>query len=739
MNDSLGAQASSLVRKLSEMLCGGTEIRAVLSAWPRTLSEATTALKSAGLTTKGMSTSDLDDTLLSRLMEQEWHPDIVLNLSDAYSGVKADEGLFNLESSCRLQSLVTLCEADEHLIINIEDQNYSFSANCNFLTALLMKEDSANSLPQVAKSIFFLTQTVSQGTVRDKRHLCELYWIMLLARSLEVLFRHYDIVERLFHLTTGLQEDIPLVVLEILSRILYAQKSNGSWDDNCKITAFGILALSSLSSLPYTQQLGIGPIIQSISLGKSFLLSNRTEWTKGSKLWADEVADSSDTLSEAYSIAAALVPHPRGAAPDMTVTIIQETLISDRLLLSMKKAGSIISRTPLFLEFDPFALHIAEIKACFFLRVLQRKPLDIFPQDSEGDKKSSFIIPLTLTACSALKGYTLSIATLHEMLKLSVLNFQLDEYMERVVEKHFSDDLNAVRVIIDQIFVVVSHRRDAMLASVSTKGEPDKLPALFDEQETANGVGTTLRRFVEYTSYHPAVLSSPHALQERLDYELKTCILAHLTHAEDNKRLRGQFNPLAQGGPPRDITGHSTITDVPVQYEKPGRSFYRWVRSTSADHTSCPFSFVFFNCLLYAEDEVLHPGQADSGILSSASTAYLAEDACRHLASLCRMYNDLGSMERDADECNLNSTNFPEFFSHLGNLPAKSTSIVSSAAKAQFLWIAEYERRGLITAMELLERELGNDQTMRSLWFFVDLTELYGQIYVMKDVGTRIQ
>ncbi|KAK8855281.1 BcDTC1 diterpene cyclase [Apiospora arundinis] len=97
------------------------------------------------------------------------------------------------------------------------------------------------------------------------------------------------------------------------------------------------------------------------------------------------------------------------------------------------------------------------------------------------------------------------------------------------------------------------------------------------------------------------------------------------------------------------------------------------------------------------------------------------------------MYNDHGSLVRDAEECNLNSINFAEsssFASYGGGEEvvieekgAKAAELVveeeeegrklkpssssSSSAKSELLWIAEYERRGLDTAMSLLASELG--------------------------------
>ncbi|KAK8002567.1 hypothetical protein PG989_002286 [Apiospora arundinis] len=130
------------------------------------------------------------------------------------------------------------------------------------------------------------------------------------------------------------------------------------------------------------------------------------------------------------------------------------------------------------------------------------------------------------------------------------------------------------------------------------------------------------------------------------------------------------------------------------------------------------------------------------------------------------MYNDHGSLVRDAEECNLNSINFAEsssFASYGGGEEvvieekgAKAAELVveeeeeerklkpsssSSSAKSELLWIAEYERRGLDAAKSLLASELGGAQShlMRAFRMFVDVTDLYGQLYVLMDVGARTQ
>jgi hypothetical protein len=59
--------------------------------------------------------------------------------------------------------------------------------------------------------------------------------------------------------------------------------------------------------------------------------------------------------------------------------------------------------------------------------------------------------------------------------------------------------------------------------------------------------------------------------------------------------------------------------------------------------------------------------------------------------------------------------------------------------KANLIWVAEHEREGCMQALERLD-DLGIDkQTKRIMKTFVDVTDLYGQIYVPRDIGNRIK
>ncbi|KAK3942833.1 Copalyl diphosphate synthase [Diplogelasinospora grovesii] len=736
----------------------GSDRGSVPCAWPTTIFEVSwvlTTLASVGVPIGEAEKSAFGHLLRQALVAQKgllgFAPGSFPDADDTANGLEA---LHYLGQSSSVEPLIQAYEASEHFITYPGERNSSFSANCNVLILLLVRADRAQYLPQIAKAVKFLTSQVFRGHVKEKWHLSELYWMMLLSRAFELLFQHDEIALGVFNLAPSLREEIPMVSLHLLLRLLCSQQWSGSWNGICEVTSYGVLTLSSLAKLPWMQQLDKGRIIAAMALAKSFLHTNRSEWVKGRYLWIEKVTYSSDVLSEAYCLAAALAPIPETIQAEPGAFMGGRAfLVPDKLLLDMRKAGNLLARTPLVSQLEPGALRAAEMQACFAMQALQRHPLEVFPRTAKGKDKYLFVIPLALTVSAALHGSSASLFVIYEMMVLSTLNFHADKYMEDVVETHVGEYLDDIRSVVRQLFTKTSS--GAQNGANGHGGEKTTSHDLEPEQflgESSNGhsmtpemtqsqsndtiqdqrpsiedIKTVLDRFVAHILHHPAVLSSPASLQTRLAFDLQTFLLAHVTQAQDNHRLRAQCRGRLNGA-----SNGNGVPNSPMQYRDPERTFYNWVRSTSADHTSCPFSFIFFNCLLHTSTQT--PGV--QGILASARAAYLAEDACRHLASLCRMYNDLGSVARDAEERSLNSVNFPEFF-----FQADTTTTTTDSAKAELLWIAEYERRGLEMAMKSLQEELmpkrGGSECMSALRLFVDLTDLYGQIYVLEDIGTR--
>lgn len=612
--------------------------------------------------------------------------------------------------------------------------------------------------------------------------------MMLLSQALERLYsvNNTELLKEissqcpiLFH------EHIPFASIQVLIKILSSQEEGGSWEDMCELTAYAILALSSLTHLPWLcDQLDLYGIESCVNRARSYLkASGHREWAEGKYIWIEKVTYASPLLSEVYCQAAMHISLPQQQERDPTIRYPSQVLPHPRILAAMRKAGTLMARTPLLgpSQLEPGLLRAAELQATYALRYLERRKRDVFPAppcangeginerssdnaDKAAKDKYLIFVPLTWTACGALYGgKAVSPRVLYEMMLFSMLVYQADEYMEGVVEQNLSTQLDAVRGVVarvvrgeqasDPLPTVRegngSNRENGIQQPRTMTAETEPASALVDTERA-------LRKFVSYVLCHPSVMGSPLHLRGRVTIEVEAFLLAHLEQAEDNRARRALPREDGQTGGtrPGGLGSHSNssrhawggvvsgITSGSHQHGRlrpstTGRTFYSWVRSTSADHTSCPCAFVFFNCLVGSSTP-----QASSFDLygCSARTAYVAEDLCRHLASMCRMYNDYASVSRDHSEGNLNSIDFADFH-HDGELGGNDAGL--EASMAQLMWIAEYERQGMEAAMTRLDEIGGGNKPIREILdavrLFISVTDLYGQIYVIRDLTNHVK
>lgn len=104
------------------------------------------------------------------------------------------------------------------------------------------------------------------------------------------------------------------------------------------------------------------------------------------------------------------------------------------------------------------------------------------------------------------------------------------------------------------------------------------------------------------------------------------------------------------------------------------------------------------------------------------------------------MYNDYGSVARDREERSLNSLNFPEFHEddRRGRRDIGSLEVISEdELRERLIKVAQYERGCLELSVRRLKEEVG-EKTWRALMVFVNVTDLYGQIYVERDINSRM-
>lgn len=471
-------------------------------------------------------------------------------------------------------------------------------------------------------------------------------------------------------------------------RPLFEQRANGSWNNSVEQTSYAILILvraRRLCFFEYLQQ----HLETAIESAAKFIQPQGDEEPSLDYLWVEKVTYASSFLTKVYRLAA--LKAYSLLASSGTATSIGTSLAYQALQPKVDSYVKLLHQTPKFSSLPDWQIRGSILEASLFRPLLRTRRLMIFPRENMDKDRYFDMIPCFWTACNNYSSRFASTSFLFDLMVISFLNFQVDEYMEAVAGPSFAGELDELRGLIDYLITNDQARSN----------------------NYRSGVSAPLARFVSYILEHPATAHASNWDRENLKRELRIYLLAHVKQTEDNIELDGQ---LQEG------------------LVKARDTFFHWVRTTSADHTSCPYAFAFVSCSLSSS---LCGG---APCFPTVRQKYFANAACQHLATMCRMHNDYGSVQRDASEGNLNSINFPEFAVQRSSIETRQRDLLE---------LAEYERSCLNEAV----RRLGEESKMPSkksrirgkveerkliIWdLFCDVTDLHGQIYIARDIASR--
>ncbi|KAL4905807.1 hypothetical protein BDW74DRAFT_177509 [Aspergillus multicolor] len=635
------------------------------------------------------------------------------------------------------------------------ERDPSFSTNCNVLLALLHAPDPQLYSAEIELALHFLYLHHDRGDLRDKWNASLLYPRMLLVSALVKLL---EVWKGGYGPLQGLADDCiqkaPVVLSAILQRTIHEQDPvDGSWGNgSCEVTAYAILALASIS----TSFLGASmrnKLRTSIIYGRAFLEAKSSQWEDGDAIWIEKISYSSRLLAATYCAAAMqapifpttpLVGKQAHCHTDLKVQVANGHAGANKAkgkgiaiaMSAVNEASKFFSRLPLFTDIPVWKLTASLVEGQLWYPRLAAQRHSIFPRDKMTADKYLHYIPQTWTACNAKNGYPLAPGLIWEMMETSRLNYQVDEFLESVVGGCDETERDAVRAFVAQICDLGAVGDAESFSSSATDSAVNKCSIIRISTNLPPRITDPLENFIFYIITHPAVTSSPRESQLDLARELKAFLLAHIADLASSHELTSQ-------------TSYSTTR--PTKYLSPPSSYYTWVTTTSANHTSCPYSFRFFLCLMAYYHQGEGAGTKVAGqtppVLHGARQKYLFASLTRHLSTLCRQYNDYGSILRDREEGTLNSVNFPELWEHMAPSDVRACIADSEpeqpdeqAMKDDLMWIAEYERECCHRALEkLLEESSLDERECRVLRTFVDVTELYGQIYVARDIASRIE
>ena len=506
-----------------------------------------------------------------------------------------------------------------------------------------------------------------------------------------------------------LMQKVILVTIQSFVWTIRGQNTNGSWGHQGpnEETSYAIITLARLSELTFINQFFEDDVRLAMNLGKEYLSNQKDHAPE--HLWIEKVCFGSEHLSTAYRIAAMI------SLPSQRVIRGQSFDIFGRRNNKRKHWLDLVENLPLLSDQPRWLTLASSIEAEVILPLLRSQRNSVFSR--HGFTKDEYfdwigrIWVLSKNVEGKMAGIPFDF--LLAMMTISFLNFQVDEFMEVSTLPKNCDKkahFDSLRDIIERAFKMqqitptMNSRTENSDNGIKNGGRPSPIVNLATIEESTV-------RFLQFITEHHRMAEASANDQIQLQHELKIFLLAHVSQAEQSAiclSLEEQTHPATQNGSSIHALG-----------------FKNWVTGIAANHTSCPYSFIFAACIFPTNKH---------DFFNTVYQKYVADDLCRHLAIMCRMYNDLGSLARDRQEQNLNSIDFFDF-------PGAKKLQEVEAAKRELLALAEYERGRLDQLLSTLESREGSNglesKSMAMIRVFVTVTDMFGQIYVRKDLASR--
>lgn len=554
--------------------------------------------------------------------------------------------------------------------------------------------------------------------------------MMLLAESLVRFLELWD--KDHIHMSPGalLRDRIPVTLVQILNRTLITQNLDGSWGlkPSLEITAYAVMTLKVIVSLPWLEAIAEGTS-SAIVIGQDFLREGIDGWSKPQHLWIEKVTYGSQYLSEAYCLAAVFDQRAFNTWTDRT---------SDLLAVSKKaatKVSQLLASLRVCRTVPRWKILAYVLEGMSFLPGLLSTGARILQGQQEAQNEYLTFIPCTWIIVNNLRHLELNTNFLWDMMVLTIGNFHVDEYMETKMAKMSEETLGQARSVIHALCGDLRSETSLVLdSSTSTQSATTAVSdCLYSNKRKLNctkiltdlaSVEAVLGPYIQGILHHPRIQHAPHLDHRTLRTELCAFLLSHMDQISDNKRFSHQPN-----WSPQKLT----------QFLAPRTSFFTWLHTTGADSVSCPFSFAFLICLIGSSD-----GNANS-CFESTTQKHQAKDLCKRLSVMSRLYNDYGSVSRDTAEGNLNSVNFPEFYSPQRQVLSGCEPLPRSemTLKMEVFELAKYERESANTVLLKLNNELrGNnrrgERVADALTLFSSVSEVYADIYVVRDLSNKL-
>lgn len=230
----------------------------------------------------------------------------------------------------------------------------------------------------------------------------QLYPLMFTAQSL-VKAVHLWGDGSLSQLPLDVVEDAMIVLLQLLVRLLSTQSASGLWEEKQEPTAYSVLALCSIASLPVVRSApglvekinqALGAACLSLSRGIETLPQRPAE-----RLWIEKVTYGSQNLSQAYTLAALkAIDRISSTAAETALhgsSCARNLELLPASLEDILKPGKFFGQLPLFANMAGWCMQASLIEGSLFQRRLRNDCLRVFPERTSVKAKHLVFVPFT--------------------------------------------------------------------------------------------------------------------------------------------------------------------------------------------------------------------------------------------------------------------------------------------------------------------------------------------------------
>ena len=273
-----------------------------------------------------------------------------------------------------------------------------------------------------------------------------------------------------------IKEKVPFVLWQALMLTLQKQNPDGTWGPrpSHEITAYAVITLANLASLAAPLEVSC-QIESAIRQGRSYIL-NANNVPEIDYIWIAKTTYSPLDISKAYILGGLKAKSPKDSLGPKAEELFQVPKTDLQLYTHM------FWRLDTLKNFPKWRLVGCVIEGRFFLPQLMKLRNEIF--DRKGMKKDEYLpfIPIIMSAANNLQGSFLEADVLRDMMIINLRVYQLDEYMDLIITRDFSDRLEKVKGIINEIFDISRDKgRVKPHTTGKTKGHSKDAP------ESANG------------------------------------------------------------------------------------------------------------------------------------------------------------------------------------------------------------------------------------------------------------